>query len=227
MKFIDKRRFHDREHSINVRFLKDCYTQDITNPLPSPDNPKRSFDDFKKDVYRGGKRGIDGWLDLLLEEQECRCCYCMKKLDSLNLSKINIEHVIPRSLNGDNGRSEYNYYTSKSEILHDYVMMSDEFAQKVFTNTDDIDREEKMPHITALANLLAACNGKQNFIHTKMCCCNNHRGDKRILPLMLMSQDDNAVIYDKNGLIIINEDDGTLKDTIIRDLNDKTLQDIR
>ena len=38
---------HAAAHDINVRFLKDCYADDIHTPLPSPANSKSSFACFK------------------------------------------------------------------------------------------------------------------------------------------------------------------------------------
>ena len=58
MRYIDKYRMHPAAHTINANFLKDCYADDIHTPLPSPANPKSSYDDFKKSKYRDG---VSGW----------------------------------------------------------------------------------------------------------------------------------------------------------------------
>ena len=52
MRYIDKYRMHSAAHAINVKFLKDCYADDIHKPLPSPANPKSSYEDFKNPKYR-------------------------------------------------------------------------------------------------------------------------------------------------------------------------------
>lgn len=96
MRYIDKYRMHTAARAINVRFLQDCYRNDINNPIPSPAHPKLSYDDFKKSSYRDG---VSGWKNLLLEEQKseghARCCYCMRRLNP-SKGKMNYEHIIPR-----------------------------------------------------------------------------------------------------------------------------------
>lgn len=225
MRYIDKYRLRTQAHHINVRFLKDCYAGDINHPCPSPDNPMGSFEDFKKKQYRESNNYDYGWKNLLLEEQDCRCCYCMRRLNS-TAGKINYEHIIPRECKGDEGLNEYSYYASHAPALHDLVEMADVFTMKKFTTQEDIEQEPKMPHITALANLAAACNGKRNSLSTYGCCCNNTRGNKRMMPVMLMPDADENVNYDANGILTITNNDGTL-DAIIQELNDDTLKEVR
>ena len=64
--------------------------------------------------------------------------------------------------------------------------MADEFEKKSFASTNDIEGEDKMPHITALSNLVVACNGTRDTFNTIGCCCNGNRKDNKILPIMLM-----------------------------------------
>ena len=217
MRYIDKFRNHKRAHSINVRFLQDCYANDLPQPVPRPDNPSSSFDDFKKPQYRDSD---DGWKSLLYEEQDQRCCYCMRKL-----GVVNYEHVIPRSITSSDAE-DIRYYMQHAQALHDFVEISDVFAAKNFSSISDIQNEKRMPHIVALSNLLVACNGKLNSQFVAGCCCNNHRGDRRMMPIMLRSDCDEVVKYDENGILRIDMDDDTLKD-LMTDLNDETLQEIR
>lgn len=226
MRYIDKYRMHTEAHALNVLFLKDCYAGDILNPIPSPANADRSYTDFKKPQYRDG---VNGWKELLLTEQlvnnSPRCCYCMRKLNP-SAGKINYEHVIPKSLSGVGGQTQYSYYSSHAPALYEHVMMADEFVAKTFTSITDIETETKIPHTTALSNLIVACNGKRNTFASTGCCCNGNREDDRIMPIMLMQNADTDVMYDANGIMSIACDDGTLKN-ITKDLNDTTLQEIR
>lgn len=85
-----------------------------------------------------------------------------------------------------------------------------------------------MPHNTGLSNLLAACNGKRNTFNSDGCCCNWARGNKKIIPLLLMNNAENNVTYDQNGIMSISEscNDGTLN-IVKQELNEETLQEIR
>lgn len=226
MRYIDKYIRHAEAHAINVGYLKDCYKHNISHPVPSPDNPHSSYDDFKKPEYRDG---VSGWKELLLSEQTImaapRCCYCMRRLNPSS-GRINYEHIIPRAVKGDEGQSQYKYYASHASALRDHVMMADKFVEKTFSTVGDIERETHMPHTTGLSNLVVACNGIRDTFNSVGCCCNGNRKEDKILPIMLMEKAETDVRYDENGLLSILCNDGTL-DKIIQELNAETLLEIR
>ena len=222
MRYIDKRRYHLECVAINRRFLRDCYLEDVSNPFPRPDDTDASFEDFKKPEYR---KGENGWEEVLLKEQGYRCCYCMRRLDSEREGLISFEHIIPRSVSSG---EEFNYYQQQSPVLSDYVIASDVFS---IASLGILDSLEKMPHITALTNLMVSCNGKRgkpviDEKHRSGCCCNNSRGNNRMMPIQLMEGASNSVSYDRFGILMISDQDGTL-DSIVEDLNDDTLKEIR
>ena len=221
MKYIDKYRFAGEAHAVNVLYLQDCY-QGAGYPMIPKVDTKQSFDDFKKSKYRYGNASVRGWENLLMDEQEGRCCYCMR---TLTPQKLNIEHVVPKSLSGARGATEYRLYAAHAPAIRDYVMIADQFAQKSFATQADIDNEQRMPHITAEANLLAACNGKWGKPETG-CCCNNNRQDAFVVPLMLMKECHERVDYDENGLVSVLPQEPTLK-TIIMELNDELYTQVR
>jgi len=105
-------------------------------------------------------------------------------------------------------------------------MMADVFAKNKFTFVKDIDSEERMPHITALSNLVVACNGTRDTFDTVGCCCNGNRKENMILPIMLMKKVETSVRYDQNGLIFLTCNDGTW-DKIVKELNADTFKEIR
>ncbi len=222
MKFIDKYLYAKEAHAVNVRYLQDCFQGAGQPMLPPVDNPDRSFEDFKKPQYRICDNGQLGWQDLLILEQDCRCCYCMRRIER---HKMNVEHVVPKSLSGKRGQQEYNNYAKYAPALRDFVMMSDQFASKNFVFATDIEKEQKMPHITAIANLLAACNGKRGEPNTG-CCCNNTRQDSFIIPLMLMPDCDRRVDYDENGIFSVLPIEESLLE-ISNELNDETYSQVR
>ncbi len=229
MRYIDKYPRHTEALAINVRFLRDCYSYDINAPIPSPDNSKSSYEGFKQPVYRDGE---NGWENILLDEQtvegSARCCYCMRKLKMSEeyKGKINFEHIVPRALCGEDGQQQFEYYSSNASALNDHVILSDRFCQQDFTSLEVIKSQVKMPHTTALSNLVVACNGKRDPLYSSGCCCNSSRGDDKMLPIVLMPNADTDVKYDANGILSISCNDGTL-DKIIKELNDETLQEIR
>lgn len=225
MKYIDKYKLHACAHAINVRFIKNKYNVDgkLNNSLQ---DHKKTFRAFSAPKYKSGN---NGWKRLLLEEQKfngvSRCCYCMRKLDD-TAGKVNIEHVIPKSLSGADGINQYAYYSSKAPALKDFVEMKDSYSKRTFSSKADISKENKMHHVIALSNLTAACNGKRNTFDSTGCCCNWSRGNQKIMPIFLMEQAETDVKYDANGILTITSDDGTLTG-IINDLNETTLQEIR
>ena len=243
MKYVDKYSRHEEAHDFNVRYLKNRFGKSFPNG-------REPYKKFKRKY--GGDNEHPGWKHLLLEEQDGRCCYCMRRL-SEEKEAVNYEHVIPCSLEGKRGQEEYAYYAEQAPALRDFVEMADVFAEREFASVDDLDRLEKMPHTIALANLLAACNGKRELrsddaaaegkrqIDEYGCYFNNYRSNDRILPVMLM--EDVEAVYTPNGNLTFpefmtdNEEssvydepyDELLKKIVDRTdgLNHKTLQEVR
>lgn len=227
MRYIDKYQWHAEAHAINVRFLRDCYAADIAHPIPSPEDAKRSYDDFKKADYRDGTKG---WKSLLLREQTTagapRCCYCMRRLNE-SAGWINYEHVIPRTLKSQSGEAQYQYYSQHAPALRDFVLLADEFCRMPLSTVDELEQRDKMPHTTALANLLAACNGVRERKLSRGCCCNGARGDHQLLPIMLMPGAESMIKYDANGLVILLHPVDDTWRTTLQELNSDTLMEIR
>lgn len=215
MRFIDKRALFWRSHLINLRFLQDCYCDEDSCFIPRVDS-NDFFECFKRPQYR---KGESGWEKLLLEEQEYRCCYCMRRLFPETQGTITIEHIIPRSIQSG---VEFDYYLQQAPVLNEYVAASDQFE---IHSRDELNSILRMPHMIALTNLLVACNGKVG-IHDNGCCCNNSRGNDRVLPIMLREDVLRNVSYDCYGILYIADMDNTL-DGIVCDLNDDTLKEIR
>ena len=245
MKYIDKYSRHKEAHDFNVQFLKFLREQGSSSL-----NGRNAFEKFKEKY--GRRNDSRGWRHLLYEEQDGRCCYCMRRLSDKK-GEVSYEHVIPCSLKGELGQKEYAYYAEQAPALRDFVEMEDVFAEREFVSVEDWDRQEKMPHTIALANLLAACNGKRELrsddaaaegmrqIDECGCYFNNYRSNDRILPVMLM--EDVEAVYIPNGNLTFpefmtdNEEssvydepyDELLKKIVDRTdgLNHKTLQEVR
>lgn len=204
---------------MDVEFLKDCYNEDTQSFYPSV-NSDQSYSNFSSKKYR---KGIAGWENLLLQEQHNRCCYCMRRLKS---SALNIEHVIPRNLKANDTHNEFAKYTENSKWLADNVKLDSDFAKRKFKSVQDIERVKIFPHRIALANLLASCNGKFEEVSSG-CCCNNARSNDYLLPLMLMPEVKERIVYDSiSGAVAIHpQDESWVK--MLQTLNDDTYKEIR
>ena len=219
MEFIDKRPFLEQEQKMDVEFLKDCYNEETQSFYPSV-NSDQSYSNFSSKKYR---KGIAGWENLLLQEQHDRCCYCMRRLKN---SALNIEHVIPRNLKVNDTHDEFAKYTENSKWLADNVELDSDFAKRNFKSVQDIEKTNKFPHRIALANLLASCNGKFEEVSTG-CCCNNARSNDYLLPLMLMPEVKERIVYDgvSGAVAIYPQDESWAK--MLQTLNDDTYKEIR
>lgn len=219
MEYIDKTPFIKKEREINTAYLQDCFNKECRIFYPEIDTDQ-SYANFSAKKYR---KGIDGWENLLLLEQKGRCCYCMRKLD--NCAR-NIEHVIPRNIDPDNPQEEFKKYTQASATLDANVMLASDFSKIKFNSTEDIAKTTKMPHRIALQNLLVSCNGKFGS-PSSGCCCNNARSNDYLLPLMLMPNVTNKVIYDGiSGVVVISPQEPSWE-KMVEMLNDDTYKEVR
>ncbi len=219
MEYIDKSHFLGREREIDRIFLEDCFDKDSLSFYPEIDTDQ-SYANFSNRTYR---KGIDGWEHLLLQEQNDRCCYCMKRLHA---GALNIEHVIPRNIQATDQEEELRKYTNASQLLKQNVELSSEFAKRHFANKEALSEVTKFPHRIALTNLLASCNGKFGKPQDG-CCCNNARSNDYLLPLMLMPEVDQRIKYDKHsGLIMLYPKEKSWE-KMLQTLNDGTYKEIR
>ena len=147
----------------------------------------------------------------------------MRRLKS---SALNIEHVIPRNLKANDTHNEFAKYTENSKWLADNVELDSDFAKRNFKSVQDIERVKIFPHRIALANLLASCNGKFEEVSTG-CCCNNARSNDYLLPLMLMPEVKERIVYDgiSGAVAIYPQDESWAK--MLQTLNDDTYKEIR
>ena len=223
MKYIDKS-IHRKEFDVYTRqYLNDARTKD-SDFIPKLAS-KSSYDGFSNKKYKTtaipqGSQ-YNGWLGLLLQEQECRCCYCMRELTA---DEVSVEHLLPESFEGLDETEEYEFYCDKASSIRDNVMTGNEFDKLVSEGQIVVDSLVKMPHLIAHSNLFPACKTQCDG-----CSCNSNRGNKRILPLMLMEDVDSWMYYDENGeLFLTYKETKIAKDTILHlDINTPTQKEIR
>jgi hypothetical protein len=222
MRYIDKEIYQKDFDTYTIRYLQNAQANDGTfiPPLES----KSTFENFSQSKYKlqpchGSTH--EGWLSILLEEQENRCCYCMRRLDN---NSISVEHLVPESFEGLDEDDEYNFYATHASAIREYVITCRNFV-KASKNLNIKNNEFKfMPHLIAHSNLFPACQSNKPG-----CSCNNHRGNHRILPLMLMPNVNSLVEYNTAGECILFHCDieasfSTLKHL---DINTNALKKIR
>ena len=147
---------------------------------------------------------------LLYREQNGFCCYCMRHME-VN-QHISLEHVMP-----------HNSVTKQNKIdfkkINYYKRVNKNFKQNVvYKHLNGTRRKWRSgppyPHFCAYENLVLSCNGslfidedkEKKLYPSKMhLCCNEHRGNKLIVPLFFIPNINDLIIYNKNGTIGISK----------------------
>ena len=225
MKFIDKSVRRNDFNQFSIRYLKNHLIGGRIVPSVAD---KKTFDNshFSKANYKHGtSTKPKGWLNILLEEQNGLCCYCMRRFSG---GDVSVEHIIPESFTGLNATNEYNFYSNISNDIKNYVELGSTVVTRTFANASDLDLLTKFPHLIAHSNLTAACIVSPKGTEIG-CCCNNRRGNTRILPLMLMPSVDSIVKYETDGTMsILYSDDAISVQTLVAlNINNETLKEVR
>lgn len=229
MKYIDKSGRRDEFNEYTVKFLQDCRTPE-GRFYPCPSNTE-CYESFSNRKYKRGVVFPDpaktGWLQILLDEQDRYCCYCMRRLEE---DEVSVEHVVPESLEGFDEREEFGFYAAHADCIDNHVALGSEVAQQAFPTNESVAALTKFPHLIAHSNLTAACMWKKTSGEEIGCCCNNSRQNNRILPFMLMPDVEQHVIYSTDGTlqVLYPNTDNIVVDTIKRlNINNDTLKEIR
>lgn len=174
MLYIDKSKNKDDGNQITMDYLKTCCLgadgryHDIRYDNRDA-GTSHTFCSHNQREYR--KRLVN----ILLENQQNRCCYCLRKLKTAQCEEdsdevVTLEHIIPRGFESGNGKLPY--YQSAPELSPEEVVMTDEYEQ-----TYD-QSKLGLPHKVAYNNIVASCNGtfpyvrNQNEGKSKICCTN-------------------------------------------------------
>lgn len=163
MKYIDKSINKVSGTAIVNELLNDSWDENVYYGA--------NYDGLKKPKYK------QRFSELLLNEQENYCCYCMKQITD---HSITLEHIIPQASSED----DFNKYMVVSELI-DNVIYRSHFDWSKKHNPND-----KHPHDIAYHNIIAACSS-----------CNNNRGDNPIFPLIYDRDIANKIFYDRGGNI--------------------------
>jgi hypothetical protein len=190
MQFIykDHDRYRSKGHRIVDSFIAGCWQKDSEKYINLQ--------------YSGLKRNKE-FNDLLLEEQKGLCCYCMRKIPS---GEATLEHVIPHHIKTD----------LKNQLSHYYCYISPQ--RVIYQSTIEQDKRLKYPpypHCIAYENLTASCDGRiyesgeKYILHA---CCNNKRGNDKIIPLFFLPRIHSILKYEEDGsLLYTDEYETTIK----------------
>lgn len=204
MKYIDKNPLRDCFDEYTRKYLRDAFQEGKFSPKLASTT---TYENFSKTEYKDtaipASSTYNGWLNVLFAEQHNLCCYCMRRIDR---NSVSVEHLIPERLPKGKENEEYEFYANLSPEIREHVMTGHVFDKLAENQAIEIDELQNMPHLIAHSNLFPACSTKSHG-----CCCNNHRGKERILPVMLMEDIESHVIYREEGELEFNYDENTKK----------------
>lgn len=141
----------------------------------------------------------DAFVERLLDDNNHRCCYCMRDIKGPTL-----EHMIPQSVKSQEVFSKY--YEHESNLDADNIILTQEFL-------NNPGKVPPFPHVIAYENLIPSCYGN---LPLKKKCCNNFREDKPIQPLVFRPNIHEEIKYYANGNIVWTEDPEDTKPTIVK-----------
>lgn len=193
MQFInkDQDKYSSVGHRIVDSFITGCWQEDSGKYINLKYNELKRNKSFN---------------ELLLEEQMGFCCYCMRKI---SLNEITLEHVMPYQIDKDcpNQVSHYYCYVSPQKVIY-----QPNIEQGVRL------KYPPYPHRIAYENLTASCDGsiyedgEKYILHA---CCNNKRGNDKIIPLFFLPRIHTIIKYEEDGTLLYTDE----YETTIKSLN--------
>lgn len=118
--------------------------------------------------------------NLFLDEQNSKCCYCLK---DITIDDISVEHIIPQNISTE----EFNTYLVVPELTEN-VIHKNNFDR----NTHNIP-PQRYPHDLGYNNLIASCKSSTH--------CNNKRGNAPISPFIYDDEMIQTIFYDPTGSV--------------------------
>lgn len=180
MRYISKYIFKKKGHAIIKKFIHDHWDKETGCYFNLNYNELKRNKSFERQ---------------LIKEQHGFCCYCMRRL---NDKEITLEHIIPQKIKKNNLESDVKYYAQFGRLKRRYVKYMESIPK---------DRKLKLPpypHSMAYENIVASCTGKiynEGKQYTLHQCCNNFRGNKRIIPCFFTPEIEIDVKYRTDGTI--------------------------
>jgi len=178
MEYIDKNKSREWAHELIKEFLKRRLEED---------------GEYPKDLYaafKGYPECKDAFVEKILEDNNHRCCYCMRDIKGTTL-----EHMIPQSVKTQKDFSKY--FQNESYLDISYMILAQDFL-------DNPHEVPPYPHTIAYENLIPSCFG--NLPSGAPKCCNNYRKDKFVQPLVFRPNIHEEVKYYGDGNIVWTEE---------------------
>lgn len=146
---------------------------------------------------------------LLYHEQGGFCCYCMRHI-SIGCH-TSLEHVMPHHCNNKHGEVDY-------KIVNYYKRYNKNFRKVAYVHLNGSIRKWRLgtlyPHFCAYENLVLSCDGSlftdddsvRNIYPSRLhLCCNEHRGNRQIVPIFFLPNVGDLFVYKDNGSISISK----------------------
>lgn len=121
---------------------------------------------------------------LLLNEQNDRCCYCLRRLNFVTPDHdeaVTIEHIVPQSITIAR-QAEFDQYRTFAPNINTNVVLKDRFE-----STPGPQHTPPFPHTIAYDNMVASCNGSFPPGVGSKACCNGKRENYMALPVYFRS----------------------------------------
>lgn len=209
MEYIDKTALEDEGEAIIGSFLKRLKAE-------GANYPQDLYQVFKSDKDETGVDSQAKLVDVLLKEQEYRCCYCMRRLTKEN--EVTLEHLI---LNRITRQDEFITYFKRKTVLNEKVCLAFDFIH------NDESKVPPYPHTVAYQNLTASCNGRIMSSSRTVYCCNLKRGKEYVEPVVLYDTIRAEIDYKQNGRAVWNGEQNSIPTLNKLGLNDAILRMVR
>lgn len=190
MKYIDKSSGKARGEAIVTEFLQ-CFHR---RKGAYPNDMYKAFSSEIDDAHNHAKFLQRLKDEVLMSEQDGRCCYCMRNL--VACKKVTVEHIMP---NHAVDKEELDKYRTKPTAL-------DGLPHSVDFKAMNPIMYPPHPHSIAYQNLVLSCDGDPFKEDSKAVCCNLKRMHKFLPPFILYPDIAENFIYTVDGMAEWTED---------------------
>ena len=145
----------------------------------------------------------DRMVRILMDEQGCRCCYCLRRLQEgiPNCDEtVTIEHIVPQSFD-DSNSAEFAEYANFAPSIKANVVLSSAFQSQA-----GVQSMPPYPHKVAYDNMVVSCNGSFPYGINSGACCNIKRDKLKALPVYFLSDIAEQIDYTKHGVVAAKGD---------------------